>query len=91
MSRPVQTILPFAIPQDDTVVVILSRTPETALLTPADVASAMDVSMSLVNGWLESGALPSITIGTGDKRTHRRISRTTFERFLRLRTSGVTP
>lgn len=69
----------------------MARTPQKALLTASDIAAAMDISLSVVNAWFESGALPSINIGSGTERAHRRVARTTFQRFLNLRSKGIIP
>ena len=90
MGKPVQPLLSYAVPQDDSVEIIMAKLPpgRDMLLIP-DIASAMDISNNVVRSWVEDGRLPSLPCGAGEEREFRKISRNTFRRFLELRQQGL--
>lgn len=90
MPKPVQSLLSYSIPKDDSMEVILSKLPagKDLLLIP-DIAVAMDVSNGVVRSWIEDGRLPSIPCGAGEERDFRKVSKNTFRKFLELRLQGL--
>lgn len=89
MPAAVQPILPALAPADDSVELVLRRLPAKDLVSVADIASACDLSAAVVYAWIDSGALPALPLGSGEKRSHRKISRNTFRRFLEARKAGA--
>lgn len=90
MAKPVQKLLPYAMPEDDSVEVVMSKLPagKDLLLVP-DIAVAMDLSNNVVRSWIDDGRLPSLPCGAGEEREFRKVSRNTFRRFLELRKQGL--
>lgn len=91
MAKPVQSLLSYAVPQDDSIDLIIAKLPPgTDMVTVTDIASAMNISSSIVHSWADDGRLPSLPCGAGEERTYRKISKNTFRRFLELRQQGLS-
>ncbi len=90
MPRMVQPVLPFARPADDSIEIVMSKLPAQDLLLIPDIASALNISNSVVREWVEDGRLPSLPCGAGEVRDFRKVSRNTFRRFLEMRRDGLT-
>lgn len=91
MAKPVQSLLSYAIPEDDSVELVMSKLPPGAdLVTITDISVAMNnLSSNVIRAWIDDGRLPSLPCGAGEEREHRKISRNTFRRFLELRRQGL--
>ena len=90
MAKPVQSLLSYSIPPDDSIDLTMSKLPPgDVLVTVTDISSAMNISSGVVREWIQDGRLPSLPCGAGDEREHRKISRNTFRRFLELRQQGL--
>ena len=90
MQKPIQPVLAFSRPPDDSIELIMAKLPpgKDLLLIP-DIASAMNVSNGVVRIWTEDGRLPSMPCGAGEEREFRKISKNTFRRFLEMRQQGL--
>lgn len=73
----------LVIGSDEALSSIVSRLTPTPLLKIVDVATALDISVSQVHNWIDSGRFSCLDVGDGEKRTHRRIIRVSFIEFLR--------
>ena len=90
MPKPSQSYLSYAVPEDDSVELVMSKLPagEDLLCVP-DIATAMNISNNVVLAWMQDGRLPSLPCGAGEEREHRKVSRNTLRRFLELRQQGL--
>ena len=91
MAKPVQSLLAYAVPQDDSIDLIMGKLPHGSdMVTVPDIAVAMNISSSVVRSWIDDGRLPSLPCGAGEEREFRKISKNTFRRFLELRQQGLS-
>lgn len=90
MPKPVQSLLSYSIPTDDSIDLTMAKLPPGAdLVTVTDIALAMNISSGVVRAWIDDGRLPSLPCGAGEEREFRKISKNTFRRFLELRQQGL--
>ncbi|MBR3822777.1 MAG: helix-turn-helix domain-containing protein [Kiritimatiellae bacterium] len=69
---------------------VISRLPSKTMLSPADIALALDTKVDTVYRWIESGKFEYIDIGSGDTGKPRwRIERVSFLSFLKSRVNKV--
>ena len=67
---------------------IISRLPSSPMLTPADIATALNTKVDTVYRWIDSGKFEFMDIGSGASgRPRFRIERTSFLTFLKGRIS----
>ena len=91
MPKPVQSLLSYSIPADDSIDLIMGKLPPgTDMVTVPDIAVAMNISSGVVRSWIDDGRLPSLPCGAGEEREFRKISKNTFRRFLELRQQGLS-
>ena len=68
----------------------ISRLPSKTMLSPTDIALALDTKVDTVYRWIESGKFEYIDIGSGATGKPRwRIERVSFLSFLRSRVNRV--
>lgn len=90
MGKPVQSLMSYAIPADDSIELIMAKLPRgDDMVKVADIAVAMNISNGVVLAWIQDGRLPSLPCGAGEEREHRKVSKNTFRRFLELRQQGL--
>lgn len=90
MPKPSQPLLSYAIPDDDSVELVMSKLPPGEdLIRCPDIASALNISNNVVLSWIQDGRLPSLPCGAGEEREFRKVSRNTLRRFLELRRQGL--
>jgi excisionase family DNA binding protein len=53
------------------------------LISVADYAAEAGVSVDAVRGWIHSGKLRAVTVGSGSRRRHFRLTRRAIEEFER--------
>ena len=69
---------------------VISRLPSKTMLSPADIALALDTKVDTVYRWIDAGKFEYIDIGSGDTGKPRwRIERVSFLSFLRSRVNKV--
>ena len=69
---------------------IISRLPSKPMLSPTDIALALDTKVDTVYNWIEAGKFEYIDIGSGKTGKPRwRIERISFLSFLRSRVNKV--
>lgn len=69
---------------------IISRLPSKPMLSPTDIALALDTKVDTVYNWIEAGKFEYIDIGSGTTGKPRwRIERISFLSFLRSRVNKV--
>ena len=70
--------------------VVISRLPSKTMLSPADIALALDTKVDTVYRWIDAGKFEYIDIGSGDTGKPRwRIERVSFLSFLKSRVNKV--
>lgn len=90
MAKPVQSLLPYSIPEDDSIDLTMAKLPPgDILVTVSDISGAMNISCGVVREWIQDGRLPSLPCGAGEERDYRKVSKNTFRRFLELRQQGL--
>lgn len=91
MVKPVQSLLSYSIPADDSIDLVMGKLPPGSdMVTVPDIAVAMNISSGVVRSWIDDGRLPSLPCGAGEEREFRKISKNTFRRFLELRQQGLS-
>ena len=69
---------------------IISRLPSKPMLSPTDIATALDTKVDTVYNWIAAGQFEYIDIGSGTTGKPRwRIERISFLSFLRSRVNKV--
>jgi len=69
---------------------VISRLPSKTMLSPADIALALDTKVDTVYRWIDAGKFEYIDIGSGDTGKPRwRIERVSFLSFLKSRVNKV--
>ena len=69
---------------------VISRLPSKTMLSPADIALALDTKVDTVYRWIDAGKFEYIDIGSGDTGKPRwRIERVSFLSFLGSRVNRV--
>lgn len=69
---------------------VIARLPSKTMLSPTDIALALDTKVDTVYRWIEAGRFEYIDIGSGEAGKPRwRIERISFLSFLRSRTSTI--
>lgn len=69
---------------------VISRLPSKTMLSPADIALALDTKVDTVYRWIDAGKFEYIDIGSGDTGKPRwRIERVSFLSFLSSRVNRV--
>ncbi len=66
-----------------------SRIPKKLFMTPGDFASALDVGLDKVYGWIEDGSLDALNLNPGGARATYKISRESAERLIQKLTKGT--
>ena len=69
---------------------VIARLPSKPMLTPSDIATALDTKVDTVYRWIDAGAFEYIDIGSGEGGKRRyRIVRTSFLTFLKSRVNRI--
>lgn len=69
---------------------VISRLPSKTMLSPTDIALALDTKVDTVYRWIDAGKFEYIDIGSGDTGKPRwRIERVSFLSFLKSRVNKV--
>lgn len=69
---------------------VISRLPSKPMLTPVDIASALDTKVDTVYRWIDSGCFEYMDIGSGEAGKRRyRIERIGFLNFLKSRINRI--
>lgn len=65
---------------------VLDRLPASQLLVVSDIASALDVDVSLVYSWIDAGKFPVLNLGSGPTgRPYYKVDRAVLIDFLKNR------
>ena len=69
---------------------VIARLPSSPMLSPVDIATALDTKADTVYRWIDSGLFEYIDISSGSKGKRRcRIERTSFLSFLKARVNRI--